>query len=57
MDGQIVSPGVRPLPWHRKCAVKVMSNYTNSIAGTPLDPQPEPYRWSKPRIPMRPATV
>ncbi len=34
-------------------AVKVMSNYTNSIAGTPLDPEVEKLRWKKPRIAMR----
>ena len=31
-------------------AVKVMSNYTNSIAGTPLDEQVEHLRWTKPTI-------
>ena len=30
------------------CAVKVMSNYTNGIAGTPLDSQVEHLLWSKP---------
>ena len=34
-------------------AVKVMSNYTNSIAGTPLDPEVEKLRWEKPKIAMR----
>lgn len=34
-------------------AVKVMSNYTNSIAGTPLDKEVEKLRWRKPRIAMR----
>lgn len=34
-------------------AVKLMSNYTNSIAATPLDPQPAPFRWKKPLIPPR----
>lgn len=34
-------------------AVKVMSNYTNSIAGTPLDEAVEKLRWTKPRVPMR----
>jgi AhpD family alkylhydroperoxidase len=29
-------------------AIKVMSNYTNSIAETPLDPQVENLRWKKP---------
>ena len=31
-------------------AVKVMSNFTNSIAGTPLDKQVERFRWKKPTI-------
>ncbi|MCT0252283.1 MULTISPECIES: carboxymuconolactone decarboxylase family protein [unclassified Synechocystis] len=30
-------------------AIKVMSNYTNSIAETPIDPQVENLRWKKPR--------
>ncbi|MFN3613221.1 MAG: carboxymuconolactone decarboxylase family protein [Rubrimonas sp.] len=34
-------------------AVKVMSNYTNSIAGTPLDAAVEKLRWRKPKIEMR----
>lgn len=34
-------------------AVKVMSNYTNSIAGTPLDGAVERLRWKKPKIAMR----
>ena len=34
-------------------AVKLMSNYTNSIAGTPLDKQVEPLRWKKPTIEER----
>lgn len=34
-------------------AVKLMSNYTNSVAATPLDPQPRPYRWKKPTIAPR----
>lgn len=34
-------------------AVKVMSNYTNSIAGTPLDDAVEKLRWRKPKIEMR----
>jgi len=34
-------------------AIKVMSNFTNSIAGTPLDKAVEAYAWHKPRIPMR----
>lgn len=36
-------------------AVKVMSNYTNSIAGTPLDKEVEKLRWKKPRIAIRAA--
>jgi AhpD family alkylhydroperoxidase len=35
-------------------AVKVMSNYTNSIAGTPLDAAVEKLRWRKPKVAMRP---
>ena len=31
-------------------AIKLISNYTNSIAGTPLDPEVEDYRWQKPLI-------
>ncbi len=31
-------------------AVKLISNYTNSIAGTPLDKEAEGKRWSKPLI-------
>lgn len=34
-------------------AVKTMSNYTNSIAGTPLDDPVKSYRWNKPKIKMR----
>lgn len=34
-------------------AVKLMSNYTNSIAGTPLDKEVEPLRWNKPIIEER----
>jgi alkylhydroperoxidase family enzyme len=34
-------------------AVKTMSNYTNSIAGTPLDKTVENLRWTKPIISMR----
>jgi AhpD family alkylhydroperoxidase len=34
-------------------AVKLMSNYTNSIAATPLDPEPRPYLWKKPTIAPR----
>lgn len=33
-------------------AVKVMSNYTNSIAGTPLDEAVQKLKWEKPRIKM-----
>lgn len=31
-------------------AIKLISNYTNSIAGTPLDPEVESLRWKKPVI-------
>ena len=31
-------------------AIKLISNYTNSIAGTPLDPEAEQFRWQKPLI-------
>lgn len=31
-------------------AIKTISNYTNSIAGTPLDPEAESLRWEKPLI-------
>ena len=34
-------------------AIKTMSNFTNSIAGTPLDSAMKPLAWSKPKIPMR----
>jgi hypothetical protein len=34
-------------------AVKLMSNYTNSLAATPLDPEPRPYLWKKPTIAPR----
>ena len=34
-------------------AVKTMSNYTNSIAGTPLDEAVKGFAWRKPRIAMR----
>lgn len=34
-------------------AIKTMSNYTNAIAGTPLDEAVETLRWQKPVIPMR----
>lgn len=37
-------------------AVKLISNYTNSIAGTPLDPGAEHLRWEKPVIRERPNT-
>lgn len=31
-------------------SIKLISNYTNSIAGTPLDPEAEHLRWEKPVI-------
>ncbi len=31
-------------------SIKLISNYTNSIAGTPLDPEAEKLRWKKPVI-------
>ena len=31
-------------------AIKLISNYTNSIAGTPLDKEVERFRWEKPVI-------
>ena len=31
-------------------AIKLISNYTNSVAGTPLDPEVEHLRWEKPLI-------
>ena len=31
-------------------SIKLISNYTNSIAGTPLDPEAEHLRWEKPII-------
>ena len=31
-------------------AIKTMSNFTNSIAQTPLDQQVEKYKWSKPTL-------
>ena len=34
-------------------AIKLMSNYTNSIAGTPLDKEVEHLRWRKPAIEER----
>jgi len=34
-------------------AIKLMSNYTNSIAGTPLDKEVEKLRWKKPAIEER----
>ncbi|NJL84043.1 MAG: carboxymuconolactone decarboxylase family protein [Chloroflexaceae bacterium] len=34
-------------------AVKTMSNYTNAIAGTPLDKAVEKLRWTKPLIPRQ----
>ena len=36
-------------------AVKTMSNYTNSIAGTPLDQTVQQLAWHKPKIVMRTA--
>ena len=38
-------------------AIKTMSNFTNAIAGTPLDREVEKLAWNKPRIGMRPATA
>ncbi len=37
-------------------AVKTMSNYTNSVAGTPLDKAVEKLRWKKPLIFMQQST-
>ena len=37
-------------------AVKTMSNFTNSIAGTPLDSEVASLAWEKPRIAMRERT-
>lgn len=34
-------------------SIKVMSNYTNSIAGTPLDDVVKAYKWRKPKIELR----
>ncbi len=34
-------------------SIKVMSNYTNSIAGTPLDDVVKAYEWRKPKIELR----
>jgi uncharacterized peroxidase-related enzyme len=34
-------------------AIKTMSNYTNSIAGTPLDEAVADRRWRRPLVPMR----
>ena len=34
-------------------AIKTMSNYTNSIAGTPLDDAVKNYQWHKPTIKLR----
>ncbi len=34
-------------------AIKLISNYTNSIAGTPLDPEAEHLRWTKPVVQER----
>ncbi|MEO1510572.1 MAG: carboxymuconolactone decarboxylase family protein [Planctomycetota bacterium] len=36
-------------------AVKTMSNFTNSIAGTPLDKPVQHHAWRKPKIAMRSA--
>jgi len=38
-------------------AIKVMSNYVNSIAGTPLDDAVAKLAWRKPTIPMRPSAA
>ena len=35
-------------------AIKTMSNFTNAIAGTPLDREVRKLAWRKPRIEMRP---
>ncbi len=34
-------------------AIKTMSNYTNSIAGTPLDKVVKSYEWQKPTIKLK----
>lgn len=34
-------------------AMKLMSNYTNSIAGTPLDQEVQKFHWEKPKIKPR----
>ena len=34
-------------------AMKLMSNYTNSIAGTPLDKEVQKFHWEKPKIKPR----
>lgn len=34
-------------------AVKLMSNYTNSLAGTPLDQPMQRLAWQRPVVPMR----
>jgi uncharacterized peroxidase-related enzyme len=34
-------------------AIKTMSNYTNAIAGTPLDDTVKSYQWSKPIVKLR----
>lgn len=34
-------------------AIKTMSNFTNSIAGTPLDKSMHTFRWQKPKLKMR----
>jgi alkylhydroperoxidase family enzyme len=38
-------------------AIKTMSNFTNSIAGTPLDGAVKKYAWQKPKIRMRSSSV
>lgn len=38
-------------------AIKTMSNFTNSVAGTPLDGTVAKYTWQKPKIRMRARNV
>ncbi|MEM6487677.1 MAG: carboxymuconolactone decarboxylase family protein [Pseudomonadota bacterium] len=38
-------------------AIKTMSNFTNSVAGTPLDPPVQDLAWAKPTIAMRGAAA
>ena len=38
-------------------AIKTMSNFTNAIAGTPLDREVQKLAWKKPRIDMRPTNA